>query len=103
MNLRCFLIIFAFALSSNSILLLWYCPFNLLRSFKDGAHQSKTYFIILSDTHALRVRVGDQWKHHFSLKDKFMRACMRPPGRVVKKCSKTTFAGFNGYSDTHAC
>ena len=26
---------------------------NLLRSFKDGAHRCKTYFIILSDTHAL--------------------------------------------------
>ena len=24
------------------------CPFNLLRWFKDGAHRSKTYFIILS-------------------------------------------------------
>ena len=30
-----------------------YCPFNLLWSFKDGAFRSKTYFIILSDTHAL--------------------------------------------------
>ena len=34
-----------------------YCPFNLLRLFKEGAHRSKTEFIILSDTHALHVRV----------------------------------------------
>ena len=34
-----------------------HCPFNLLRSFKEGAHRSKTDFIILSDTHALRMRV----------------------------------------------
>ena len=25
-----------------------HCPFNLLRSFKEGAHRSKTYFIIVS-------------------------------------------------------
>ena len=34
-----------------------HCPFNLLRSFKEGAHRSKTDFIILSETHALHVRV----------------------------------------------
>ena len=29
------------------------CPFNLLQSFKEGTHQTKTDFIILSDRHAL--------------------------------------------------
>ena len=34
-----------------------HCPFNLLRSFKEGAHRSKTDIILVSDTHTLRVRV----------------------------------------------
>ena len=55
-----------------------YCPFNLLRSFKEGAHRSKTDFIILSDTHALHVRVWDQRKHHF--------LCVRVWD--LRKCSK---------------
>ena len=27
------------------------CPFNLLQSFKDGVHQSKTDFILVQDMH----------------------------------------------------
>ena len=34
-----------------------YCPFNLLQSFKEGTHCSKTDGILLKDTHALSVLV----------------------------------------------
>ena len=34
-----------------------YCPFNLLQSFKEGAHRSKTDIILVSDMNALRMRV----------------------------------------------
>ena len=52
--------------------------------FIHACYRSKTDFIILSYTHALRVRVWDPRKHHFSLKDKFMCACMRPPEAYQK-------------------
>ena len=61
-----------------------YCPFNLLRLFKEGAHRSKTYIIHVSDKHALRVLVWDPRKHYFLLKDKFMLACLRK--RSKKMC-----------------
>ena len=89
----------------HQILTSAHSPFIFLRSFTDGAHRSKTYFIILSDTHALCN----------------VHACLRPtettffttgqnvpcvretPGIFVRKCAKTIFAGFKVYSETHAC
>ena len=37
---------------THTLLISVYCPFDLLR-FKEGVHQSKTDFILMSDTHAL--------------------------------------------------
>ena len=78
-----------------------HCPFNLLRSFKEGAHRSKTDFIIVSDTHALRVRVLDPRKHIFLLKDQFMRVCMRPRQRS-KNMRENTICRFQRLF-RHAC
>ena len=82
-----------------------HCPFSLLRSFKEGAHQSKTDFIILSDTHALcNVHACLRPTKTSFFTTRQISVCMyETPGRLVRKGTKTIFAYFKGYSVTHAC
>ena len=46
-----------------------YCPFNLLRLFKEGTHWSKTDIILVSNTHTLCVRVWDPQKRSQKMRE----------------------------------
>ena len=82
-----------------------HCPFDLLRTFKEGVHRSKTDFIILSDTHALcNVHACLRpTETSFFTKEQIYACVSETYGSIVKKCAKTIFAVFKGFSEMHAC
>ena len=74
-----------------------HCTFNLLRSFKDDVRRSRTYFIILSDTHGYYasipdlpcMRVWDPWKLNVSVYEN--------AGKIVS----WMLLAFKGFYNTH--
>ena len=81
-----------------------YCPFYLLRLFKEGAPRSKTEFTLLSDTHAIaRACLKPTETYLFTKGQIWAGVRVWDPRKRSKKMRENYIAGFKGYSDTHAC